>query len=327
MDGPAPLDSPLVRATVSFREGSRADLAATFALSQRAIHDSATRQGVLPPVRDLTDAEIRADWLRRRPLIEFTAAQPGGRYLICESGDGPVGFARIVRFGGMEELTDLMVSPAHQHTGIGRALLERCWPGDPTPELGRIVVASGFQSDLSLYLDFGVMPISGHWRMRQRTEEYLALRSHETDASDPAVHVLKPDRAVAEWERLEPLAIGHDRRALHEFFARDRTCLGLADADAGEVAGLCWVSPDGEIGPAVAASPGDLVPALVAALDRVAKAQEPEYLSVFATTLGWWLLRRLRTLGFRVWWPGWVMCSVPLPGLDRYAATRPAHLL
>jgi hypothetical protein len=48
---------------------------------------------------------------------------------------------------------------------------------------------------------------------------------------------------------------------------------------------------------------------------------------VFTTTLSWWLLRRLRTLGFSVYWPSWVMCSVPLPGLDRYMPTRPPHLL
>ena len=71
----------------------------------------------------------------------------------------------------------------------------------------------------------------------------------------------------------------------------------------------------------------DLVPVVLAALDRVAKQQEPESVGVFCTTDSWWLLDRLRRLGFRVHWPGWVMSSVPLPGLDRYLATRPARLL
>jgi hypothetical protein len=84
---------------------------------------------------------------------------------------------------------------------------------------------------------------------------------------------------------------------------------------------------DGDIGPAIARSPGELVPVVLAALDRVAMTQEPEHLSVFTTTLAWWLLRRLRTLGFSVYWPSWVLCSVPLPGLDRYVPTRPPHLL
>jgi hypothetical protein len=36
---------------------------------------------------------------------------------------------------------------------------------------------------------------------------------------------------------------------------------------------------------------------------------------------------RLRRLGFKVHWPGWIMSSVPLPGLDRYLPTRPARFL
>jgi len=59
----------------------------------------------------------------------------------------------------------------------------------------------------------------------------------------------------------------------------------------------------------------------------VAEPAEPETVGVFCTTDSWWLLDRLRRLGFRVHWPGWVMSSVPLPGLDRYLATRPARLL
>ena len=94
-----------------------------------------------------------------------------------------------------------------------------------------------------------------------------------------------------------------------------------------EPAGLCWVSSDGDIGPAVGEAAQDLVPVVLAALDRVAKQQEPESVGVFCTTDSWWLLDRLRRLGFRVHWPGWVMSSVPLPGLDRYLATRPARLL
>ena len=62
---------------------------------------------------------------------------------------------------------------------------------------------------------------------------------------------------------------------------------------------------------------------VLAALDRVAKQQEPESFGVFCTTDSWWLLDRLRRLGFRVHWPSWVMCSVPLPGLDRYLRHPP----
>jgi hypothetical protein len=139
--------------------------------------------------------------------------------------------------------------------------------------------------------------------------------------------MLTPERAVEEWKRLEPGAIGHERTALHDFFGRTRSCLATVDPQSGHATALCWVSGHGEIGPGVGQDPGDLVPVVLAALDRVAKMQEPETFGVFCTTASWWLMDRLRRLGFRVHWPAWIMSSVPLPGLDRYLPTRPVRLL
>jgi GNAT superfamily N-acetyltransferase len=316
-----------VLAERTFRDGSAADLRSTFELSELAMHEAAVRQGVVAADAEISIETIRGDWLRQRPLIEFIAARPESRYVICEADDGPVGYARAVRFGAMEALTELSVAPEHQGQGIGQSLLERVWPGDPTPDLGRIVVANGAASDLTLYTRHGVMPVGGHWHMRARTEDYVGLRTQEVDMPEARVHVLTPERAVAEWSRLEPDAIAHERPALHEFFARDRTCLALPGREDDGPAALCWVSSEGEIGPAIGAAAGDLVPVVLAALDRVAKSQEPPTLSVFTTSLSWWLLRRLRRLGFKVFWPSWVLCSIPLPGLDRYVPTRPPHVL
>ncbi|HEY7631973.1 MAG TPA: GNAT family N-acetyltransferase [Thermoleophilaceae bacterium] len=311
----------------TFREGGKADLEATFALSERAIYDAAVKRGVLPPGRQPTAGQTRASWRRHKGLIEFLAGQPDTRYRICERGGEPVAYARVVQFGEMEELTELMVEPRHQGQGIGRALLEQVWPGDPTPELGRVVVATGEPTDLGLYMEFGVMPVCGHWHIRQRTDRYLANRSQEIERVETAVHVLKADRAVSEWSRLEPPVVGHERPALHEFLCRDRTCLATIDPDTHETTSLCWVSSEGEIGPAVATQPSNLVPVVLAALDRVAATVGPEYLSLFSTTIAWWLLKRMRGLGFEIWWPSWIMCSVPLPELNRYVPTRPPQLL
>jgi len=317
----------LAETGISYREGRATDLAAAFALSERTIHDVAVRQGLVSSVEPPSERQIAERWRHQRGMIEFLAAQPDGRFVVCEDDEGTVGFARVVRFGEMEELTELMVEREHQGRGIGKGLLDRCWPGDPTPDLGRVIIATGAQADLSLYTTFGVMPVAGHWHLRQRSEAYEERRALEIDAAEPDVHVLTPERAVAEWKRLEPLAIAHERPLLHEFFGRDRTCLACMEPGGERAAGLCWVSGDGQIGPAVGAQPEDLVPVVLAALDRVAKAQQPEEIGVFVTTLSWWLLNRLRGLGFRVYWPSWIMCSVPLPGLDRYMPTRPPHLL
>jgi GNAT superfamily N-acetyltransferase len=295
-------------------------------MSDRTMYRVAVDQGYVPP-GERTDSDIADSWGRHGGLVGFLDAQPERRYLIAENSTGPVGYARVVRFGSMEQLTDLMVTPGHQGSGVGRMLLNAIWAGDPSPSLGRIVIATGAPRDLSLYTDFGVMPVAGHWHMRQNTASYLERRSQETDATEAGtVVVLTIENAIAEWKRLEPEAIGHERPALHEFFGRDRACLATVDQD-GRPKALCWVSSDGDIGPAVGITPGEVIPVVLAALDRVSKTQEPPLLGIYASTTSWHLLHRLRVLGFRVYWPSWVMCSVPLPGLDRYVPTKPPFVL
>jgi len=316
--------APVPSEELLFREGRPRDLQATHRVQQLAFHEVAGQLASDPAGPPPSAEAIDQDWQRSRPLLEFLAAQEGC-YWICEDEGELVGYGRSIRFDGMEQLTELFVLPAHHGRGIGRGLLQRCWPEPPTPELGRIVVAAGSNVDMTLYTAFGAMPVTGHWHLRQPTERYLAQRAHETDTADPGVHVLAVERAVAEWKRLEPPAIGHDRPALHEHFGRERACLATLEGE--EVTAVCWVSTDGGIGPAVGRSAQDLVPVLLAALDRVAKTKEPEHLDAFVTTESWWLLRRLRELGFRLYWPSWVMSSVPLPGLDRYVPTSPAWVL
>ena len=317
--------APLTIGGVTFREGRAADLRPCFDLSRLSLYGMAQSLAIDPGPRP-DKATLEREWRRRRPLLELVAAQEGS-FVICEHQGERVGFARTCRFGDMEELAEVHVLPSHSCRGIGPALVGRCLPGDPTPELGRVAVAPGVSRALNMLTDFGLMPAAGHWHMRARTEDFLERRSRVIDAAEPAVVVLEPDRAVGEWRRLEPPAIGHDRGPLHEFFARTRTCLAAVDEQTGQATALCWAGMDDEIGPAVAASSQELVPVVLQALDRVAKTQEPETLDVYCATHSWWLLRRLRSLGFDVFWPIWVMSSVPLPGLDRYLPTRPAHLL
>jgi GNAT superfamily N-acetyltransferase len=312
---------------MSIREGRASDLRDAFGLFERAIQGTAHRMGAAGRDRELVEAEIEENWRLERPLVEFMAAHEGGCFWVAEDESGMVGFARTMLFGRMEQLTEIAVAPDRQGEGLGRELLARCWPEGPTQDVGRLIVAAGSTVDLSLYTEFGTMPATGHWHLTSPRERFLERRSLEaTDASEPGVHLLSTDRAVAEWKRLEPLALGHERPLLHEFFGRERTCLATLDGD-GQATALCWVAPRGYIGPGVGQRPEDLVPVTLAALDRVAKTQEPEELHLFCTTDAWWLLRRLRSAGFRVLWPSWVMCSEPLPGLDRYVPTRPALVL
>jgi hypothetical protein len=311
-------------AALTFREGRAGDLGSVFELGEIAWDESRRARGLLDEVR--SGEQLREDWLHDRPMLEFMAAQPGGCFLVCEDGDDIVGYVLMAGFPGMDEMAELWVAASHAGQGVSRGLLERCWPDSPTPELGRLVIAVGTPADLTLFTDFGVMPVSGHWHMRHRVDRYLEHRAQEVDSTEPGVHVLTPERAAEEWKRLEPEAIGHERPALHEFFGRDRSCLATVD-QKGRPSALCWVSSDGDIGPAVGEKPANVIPVVLAAFDRIAKTQEPPLLGIYASTTAWHLLHRLRMLGFRVFWPSWIMCSVPLPGLDRYVPTRPPFVL
>lgn len=309
---------------LSFREGRASDLQAVFELGEEARGASRRERGLVAAGEE---ADLHAEWESERPLVKFLAGQGDATFWVAEEDGELAGYALVAHFGTMDELVELWVAPARAGQGIDRALLERTWPETPSPDLGRVVVSAGLPSDLTLFTEFGVMPVSGHWHMRHRVDQYLEQRALELDAAEPDVHGLTPDRAIEEWKRLEPEAIGHERPLLHEFFGRTRSCLATMDAENGHATGLCWVSSEGDIGPAVGETAADLVPVLLAAFDRVAKLQEPETIGVFCTTDSWWLLDRLRRLGFTVHWPAWIMSSVPLPGLDRYLPTRPPRVL
>ena len=172
---------------LTFRECRSGDLRATFDLGELARDAARIERNLLPAGQERDADQLEAQWRRERPLLEFIDAQPDGRCLICDDGAEMVGYTRIARFGAMDELTELWVAPSHAGRGVGRALLERCWPRSPTPELARLVLGFGMPADLSLFTEFGAMPVSGHWDLRQRAEQYLERGpTSSTPASPPS---------------------------------------------------------------------------------------------------------------------------------------------
>ena len=151
----------------------------------------------------------------------------------------------------MDEMTELWVLPAHQGQGIGRGAARALLAGRPDARARpRWWWRSARRADLTLYTEFGVMPVARPLaHAPARVDRYLEQRAQEVDATEPGVHVLTPDRAVEEWKRLEPAAIGHDRPPLHEFFGRTRTCLATVDDDGRARRRSAGSSGQGEIGP------------------------------------------------------------------------------
>ena len=133
---------------LSFRQGHASDLRATFELGEAALDASRKERGLLAPDHRRAEDDLDTRWERERGLLEFIVAQADGAFVICEEDEQLVGYTRVARFGEMDELTELWVAPSHAGLGVGRALLERCWPESPTPELGRVVLGIGRPADL-----------------------------------------------------------------------------------------------------------------------------------------------------------------------------------
>ena len=305
------------------RPGKHEDLPLTFALAERGLHAVGQRMGVLAAGPPPTEADIRTHWGTERSLFEFLASLPGGSYWVAEGRTRIVAFARVARVGGVDNLTELFVDDEYQGRGLGRQLLRKCW-NDSASVVPRIIVAAGAPADLTTYTGVGTAPVAGHWNVVQRAVTYRERRARE---EPPLMRTqpLDPKRALREWERPEPLALGHARPELHRHF-RSRVCVAGSDERSADVNAVCWLGADGAIGPGVATTPDALVHLVVAILDGEAAAGR-ELLQLFVPTVNTTLLFRLRALGFQVRWPSWIMSSFPLPGLDRYLPTWPAWIL
>ena len=269
---------------------------------------------------------LAREWERRRPLVEFVSAQEG-HFMLAERDGELVGFGRTCTFGDMEELTELHVAPEHAGQGIGPALLEPDLAGSAHPRAGpggggARRVAGPERADGRRH-DAGGRSLA-HARADRRLPGGALARS-PTPPSRPwwCSSPTAPAASGRRWSPTPSATIG----PLYTSSSRARARAWPRWTTQGRPSALCWAGMDDAVGPAVGATSQDLVPVVLQALDRVAKTQEPATLSVYCATHSWWLLRRLRSLGFEIVWPIWVMSSVPLPGLDRYLPTRPAHVL
>ena len=129
--GPGGSGAQTVTGERTFREGRATDLRATYELAAVSLRDAMGRSGVVSAAAD--QSFVDQEWPRQRPLLEFIAAQPGTGFWVCEDDGELVGYVRVARFTGMDELTEIAVAPSHAGAGIGKGLLARAWPEPPTP--------------------------------------------------------------------------------------------------------------------------------------------------------------------------------------------------
>jgi GNAT superfamily N-acetyltransferase len=237
------MGSMIATSTAShLRRGEPDDSRAAFDVLMEAARDLTARQGI--------DWNPKPDefWTQSESFYRHLATHAAEWWLAEDPASGELlGYARSIQRGGLMELSEFFVRPAHQSAGIGRQLLERAFP----PGRGdvRVIVATTDVRALRSYYRAGTVarfPIATLEGVPQRTHddrELLAIRAGKEDIAALA----SLEAAVLEF----PRDADDFRWLLH---AREAY---LYERDARRV-GFAFVSATGS-GPMVALEAADQV--------------------------------------------------------------------
>lgn len=148
---PAPPADP----AVTFRPGTPADSYACFVIFEHSLADLLKRMGSNRPT-SLASAEAMATmWAQRQPLYSHLA-ETADQFWIAERAGEPIGFARAITRDGLQQLTELFITPGSQSHGAGRELLARTFPRGASRI--RAIIASADLRAQTLYLRAGLLP-------------------------------------------------------------------------------------------------------------------------------------------------------------------------
>ncbi len=300
---------------ISFREGSEADSYETFVIFEHAVSDLVRRMGSTAPARVQDPAAMARKWDERRSLYEHLA-RTAHRYWIAERSGSPIAFARTIRRGDVEELTELFVMPGQQSGGIGRGLLERAFPtGDAAHH--RVIVATPDHRAQTLYLRWGVYPRFPTYyfgREPQVVEWDGDLEIREVDSDGSAVEVMG---------EIDEVVLGHRRDVDHEWLLQDRS--GHLYTRGGQVVGYGYLGADA--GPFALLDPADFPVVLSHAESSAASAGRDRF-GVEVPMVNQHAVDHLLGRGFVIdSFVTMMMTSGPLGRFENYVLTSPPFFL
>ena len=315
---------------LTFREGRASDLEAAYGLGERALGSVPRDRGLIGPCtrRGRTEDSSASALAHERPLLEFMTA-PAGRLLPRRRGRRRDRRLRARRALSRHGRDGRAVGRARR-TRAGasaRGLLERCWPelADARARPGR---GRGGRAR---------RPDAVHRVRRHAGERPLAHappggpvprapRAGGRRRPSPAFTCSRPTARWRSGSASSRPRSATSASALHEFFGRTRNCLATVDDDGPRHRALLGERPRRDRTGGGEEPRGPRARWCWPRSTAWRRCRSRRRFGVHFTTAAWWLMDRLRRLGFRVHWPAWIMSSVPLPGLDRYLATRPVEI-
>lgn len=290
--------------SVTIRRGTVDDVTACHDLLWESVTDLARRHGT--PI----DATAEQAWASAETLHRFLAGHAAEWWVAEERGSGKLlGYARSIARGGLLELTEFFVVPAHQSAGLGGALLERGFP-EGRGEVRSIIATTDIRAQ-SRYVRAGTTARFPFFSLvGAPSDDGMAgsdLTARVLDAgSDRDCDLVRGlEHTVFEYPRgnAEVRWLLEERQGV--LYRRDRAAVGFA-----------FVGSRG-VGPIAALEPGDL-PAILLDVEARACAAGIAHLDFNVPSVNEVAMRHLLSRGFRLDpWINLMMSSRPFGQFDR----------
>ena len=227
----------------AIRPGTLADSRQAFDVFLEAIVDLAARLGAP------WEPKPEEMWPRMEPLLGMLA-EHAAEWWVAEGDDGNlVGYARSVERGGLFELSEFFVRPAHQSGGVGRELLDRAFPPG-RGEVRAIIATIDMRAQSSYYRTgtaarFPILSLIGAPGLVTGSDPLDATLEAVAATPDEMPQMLALERDVIEFDRGSEMRWLIDER--HGYLYRR----------AGRPVGYGFLGPRGGIGPVAVADPAD----------------------------------------------------------------------
>jgi GNAT superfamily N-acetyltransferase len=297
---------------VVIRRGTDRDVEACHALLWASVTDFGARSGT-PLAGSAEDwwagSESLARYLAANAAEWWVAEEPASKVL--------VGFARSIERGGLLELTEFFVSPAHQGAGIGRELITRAFPADRGNI--RSIIATRDAKALARYyaagtsIRFPIMTLAGAPR--------------QTTVPDLTAHPISlgNDGDRDAMAAIELAVLGFARgQAEMSWLLGDRA--GYLYRRGDDVIGFGFVGRNG-VGPIAAMEAIDLPALLLLAEDAAVRLGLTE-LNFEVPGINEIAVRHLLERGFKFDpWVNFLMSNEPFGKFDRYVSFGPPVFL
>jgi GNAT superfamily N-acetyltransferase len=295
-----------------FRRAEPVDTQRCFRLFWASIGDLAVRMNV--PWEHSADEA----WPRLRDLYAFLADHAAEWWLAEGAGGALLGYARSIERGGLFELSEFFVDPAHQSAGIGRALLERAFPAGRGEV--RAIIATSDMRAVARYHRAGT------------SIQFPFLRLGGTPAAAAAESIgLVPEQVtdaagIDAVGAIERSVLGYDRRDEMDWLLEHREGFLYREPGAGHPIGFAFVGASGA-GPIASLDPRHQ-PDILRHVEGRASALGRTDLGIDIPAPNVIAVRHLLDRGFRLG-PSvnFLMASRPFGSFDRFIGYAPPFIL